>query len=420
MTERLLQYIWQFQYFNTSELETTKGEKIKVLYPGQWNHHQGPDFSHARIQIEQKIWAGNIELHLNSADWKRHGHHLNKQYDTIILHVVWKNDDLLLSERMPTLVLDHRISGLLLHQYQTWMKETSFIPCATQVYAVNNFTWISWKERLLIERMERKYYIIQSMLQNNRYHWEETLWWMLARSFGLYVNAASFEAIARSIPFTILVRHRVQLFQLEALLMGQAGLLNADRPDPYYQHLKNEYLFLRLKYALHPVPYTVLFLRMRPPAFPTIRLAQLAMMLHKNGSMLSYLLQAQEVKEIHLLLDIAAGDYWNDHFIFGEPGIYAPKHLGLQMANTIVINGVVPLVFAYGQFHQSEQYKSRALRWLETLSSEKNSTVQGFSKLGISSSNAAESQALVELKTQYCDHRHCLDCAVGNFILKRT
>lgn len=420
MTERLLQFIWQFQYFNAGGLETVAGEQVRIIHPGQWNSHQGPDFSNARVQIGNKIWAGNVELHVRASDWRRHSHHTDRNYDRVILHVVWLNDEIALSEKMPTVVLEDRIPVFLLQQYELWMNGSAFIPCASQIGRCNALTWISWKERLLVERLQRKYRQISAMLVNNHLHWEETLWWLLARNFGLYVNADAFEEMARSVPFKVLRRHRTQIHQLEALLLGQAGLLEGDRDDSYFVMLKKEYRFYRSKYDLAPIHAPVHFLRMRPPSFPTVRLAQLAMLLHTSESPLSSVLDATDIKSLLSFFDITANDYWHYHFTFDQVGACHPKTLGAEMIRNLIVNTAAPLVYAYGFFHNDEKLMVKAMEWLSRLPAEKNTVTRGFREAGVSCSHASDSQALTELKTQYCDKRRCLDCAVGNSILKHN
>ncbi|MBA4166074.1 MAG: DUF2851 family protein [Chitinophagaceae bacterium] len=418
MTERLLQFIWQFQYFNTHELETTAGDRLQIVYSGQWNNHQGPDFSDARVRVADKVWAGNVELHLLASDWHRHAHHTDENYENVILHVVWINDDNRLANKIPTLVLEDRIPVFLLQQYESWMHSSAFIPCANNAGSVNNLLWISWQERLLVERLQRKCLHIRSMLDINNDHWEETLWWLLARNFGLSVNAGAFEELARSIPFKILTRHKTQIHQLEALLLGQAGLLKDDREDNYLIMLRKEYAFYKSKYGLETIHSPVHFLRMRPPAFPTVRLAQLAMLLHSSVNIFSSMLEADSIKELNALLEITANDYWHYHYTFGQTSAYGPKTLGAHMICNIIVNTVVPVVFAYGYFQQQEKYTVKAMDWLSEMAAEKNHVTRGFLALGIESRNAAASQALIELKTQYCESRRCLNCAIGNAILK--
>ncbi|MBP6287992.1 MAG: DUF2851 family protein, partial [Ferruginibacter sp.] len=219
MTERLLQYIWQFQYFNAKELSTSEAELLQVIHPGMYNTNQGPDFTDAKINIEGTVWAGSIELHINSSDWKNHKHSSDKNYKNVILHVVWQHDvDLHLP--FSTLVLQDKVPKILLHRYDELMRADSFIPCERNIHAVSAITWTSWKERLLVERLQLKTGFISGFLQKNNFHWEETLWWLLARNFGSRLNSEAFEIIARSIPVSILAKHKNQVQEVEALLFG--------------------------------------------------------------------------------------------------------------------------------------------------------------------------------------------------------
>ena len=274
MTERLLQYIWQFQYYNRNDLTTASGEQLAIIHPGMYNTNQGPDFIEGRIRVGVNTWIGNIELHVNASDWHRHQHADDRNYHNVILHVVWNNDDTSLG-CFQTLVLSDRVPRVLLQQYETWMKGDYFIPCETSIGETDKLVWTSWKERLMIERFERRFVHIHQLLKKSKFDWEETFWWMVARNFGLFVNADAFLEIASSIPYNVLRRHRTQIHQLEAILFGQAGLLNAEFVEHYPAMLKKEYSFLQKKYKLQQVLVAVHFLRMRPACFPTIRLAQL-------------------------------------------------------------------------------------------------------------------------------------------------
>ncbi|MGB3008611.1 MAG: DUF2851 family protein [Chitinophagaceae bacterium] len=278
MTERLLHFIWQFQYFNKNDLVSTAGETVQVIFPGQYNTNQGPDFSDGKIKISKTTWAGTIELHLKTSDWIKHNHQSDKNYNNVVLHVVWEDDGT--KDAIPVLELRDRVSKILLQRYEELMKASSYIPCEKGIGAIRDITWKSWKDRLLAERLQRKTLAVEKFLSVNNFHWEETFWWMLARNFGIKVNADSFEAIARSIPINVLAKQKHQIHQLEALLLGQAGLLEENFKDDYPELLKREYKFLQTKYQLKPVSIPLHFLRMRPGNFPTIRLAQLAMLVH--------------------------------------------------------------------------------------------------------------------------------------------
>ncbi|HEV8285980.1 MAG TPA: DUF2851 family protein [Chitinophagaceae bacterium] len=417
MTERLLQFIWQFQYFNKSELLTSAGEIVQIIFPGQYNTNQGPDFSNAKIKIGTTTWAGNIELHFKTSDWKKHKHHKDGNYSNVILHVVWEND-IAQQNRVPILELKERVSKILLQRYEALMNASGFIACENSIHTVRDITWKSWKERLLAERLTRKAKAVEIYLQQSNHHWEETFWWLLARNFGIKVNADAFEEIAKSIPLTILAKHKNQIHQLEAILLGQAGLLNKNFKEDYPNMLTKEYQFYKNKYKLKPCNNPVFFLRMRPGNFPTIRLAQLAMLVHDSAHLFSKIKEAVSVNEIKKWFDVTANDYWHYHYSFSEVSSFKKKRLGTVMIENIIINTIAPVLFAYGNYHDDEKYKQKALQWLEETSAESNSITKNFQQLKIENKNAFDSQALIELKNEYCTKKRCLDCAVGNAILK--
>jgi hypothetical protein len=416
MNERLLQFIWQFQYFNKSGLATTTGEAIQVIFPGQNNSNQGPDFSDAKIRIGNAVWAGAVELHIHTSDWARHRHQHDRNYKNVILHVVWQHDGS--AGTAPVLELQSRVPKVLLLRYGELMNSPAFISCEKSIHRVREITWKSWKERLLAERLLRKAGTVESYLKQNNYHWEETFWWMLARSFGMKVNADAFEAIARSIPVNLLARHKSREHQLEALLFGQAGLLNRDFEEEYPVSLKREYQFQQTKYGLQPVHIPLLFLRMRPGNFPTVRLAQLAMLVHDSAHLFSKIKEADTVKDVKKWFDITAAGYWDSHYRFDEAAAFKKKKPGTAMIDTLIINTVAPVLFAYGNYRNEQKYKDKALQWLEETAAENNAITRGFGREGIESRSAYDSQSLIELKNEYYNEKRCLDCSVGNFLLK--
>ena len=418
MTERLLQYIWQFHYFTQASLSTIAGEQLQVIHPGTYNTQQGPDFKEARIRVGTTTWAGNIELHLNSSDWQKHKHSADRNYQNVILHVVWQHD-IKFELPFPTLELHDRISSLLIDRYDELMNQTSFIPCEKNIRQVDELSWTSWKERLLVERLQFRSQLAFRWLEENNYHWEETFWWMLARNFGIPQNADIFEKIAQSIPVNILSKHKNQLQQIEALLFGQAGLLENEFSESYPALLKREYHFYQSKYDLNPLQYRLFFLRMRPANFPTLRLAQLAMLVHESSHLFAKINEAASAKEIKELLNVTANDYWHYHYIFDELSSFRKKTLGEQMVNNIIINTVAPMLFTYGQYHMEDAFKEKAISLLEQLPVEKNKICDGFARLGIKNQTAFDSQALIQLKNEYCDKKRCLDCMIGAKLLKQ-
>ena len=416
MTERLLQFIWQFQYFNKGELQSTSGETIQVIFPGTYNTNQGPDFNDAKIKIGKTTWAGNVELHLLSSDWNKHNHQKDKNYNNVILHVVWEDD--FPDYNMPVLNLNNRVAKIFLQRYEELMNAQGFIPCEKTISSVKPIVLQSWKERLLAERLIRKSAIVETYLEQNNHHWEETFWWLLARNFGIKINADAFEAMARSIPLNILAKHKNQIHQLEALLMGQSNLLNEKFKEDYPIMLQKEYRFYKSKYKLRQNTYTPFFLRMRPGNFPTIRLAQLAMLINHSEHLFSKIKETNSVNDVKKWLDVTANDYWHYHYRFDEQSSFKKKNLGAAMVDNIIINTVCTVLFAYGHFNKEQKFKDRALQWLEEITAESNSITKGFEQSGLKNKNAHDSQALIELKNEYCSKKRCLDCAVGNALLK--
>lgn len=417
MTERLLQYIWQFQYFNNRNLETTSAESLMVVRNGLYNTNQGPDFLDARVKIGATEWAGNIELHVKSSEWLTHKHSNDQHYNNVILHVVWEDD---LKEKLPfpTLELQSRVSNILLKQYEELMQSPLFIPCQQHISLVPEIIFTAWKERLLVERLQQKALHIESLLSGNQYHWEEVFWWMLAKNFGIRINADSFEKIARSISINILAKHRNQLIQLEAILMGQAALLDKKFEEDYPNMLRKEYNFLQKKYRLKKAHAPLYFLRMRPANFPTIRLSQLSQLIHQSQHLFSAVRDADEISELEKLLSVTANDYWHYHYTFDEPTVFKKKVLGKQMIDNIIVNTIAPVLYAYGYINSNEKYKDKAMQCLAETTAEHNSITKGFEQLNISNSNAFDSQALIQLKNHYCNYKHCLQCTIGNRILK--
>jgi hypothetical protein len=373
MREQLLHFIWRFRYFNHHELFTEAGETVWIQAPGEPNVHQGPDFLHARISIGGILREGPVELHIRTSDWHRHAHDGDIHYREVVLHVVWENDLEDPPGGLPVLVLGHRISKLLLGRYRQWMDSRSFIPCERRLAAVDASTRTGWLQQLLWHRLQQRALFIRSCLEDNCQHWEETTWWLMARSLGQPVNAAAFEAIARSLPISLLMRQREDPARLEALLLKQAGSLN--------------------------VPLS--FLRMRPPHFPTVRLAQLAGLIARHSGWFGTIRDAESPRDLDRPLDVTA----------------AGHRMGNMIKKSLVINAFIPLLFAYGWLRGLPAYQEKALRWLEETRPEDNAILTGWRRLGVPVKNAADSQALLELKKSYCNGRKCLDCAIGQRLL---
>ncbi|MGZ5246566.1 MAG: DUF2851 family protein [Flavitalea sp.] len=416
MNEQLFQYIWQEQSFNTKELKLTSGENLKIIDPGMINRNQGPDFLDAKIRIGDTIWAGPIELHIKASDWFKHFHNEDLNYDLVILHVVWEND-LIISEDLPTLILQDRISVLMLNRFNTLMSNRSFIPCQELIKADRSELPLEFTTILIQSRLKRKAAKIIELVSDLNFHWEEVFWRQLARSFGGTVNGEAFFAMASSIPLTILSRHREQIHQLESLLLGQSNLLHENYGDSYLVMLQKEYQFLRKKYGLRPIRQKMQFLRMRPPGFPTIRLAQLAMLLRSQSQLFMLIRDHEDLNAAMSIFDVTANDFWHYHFLLNETGPFQPKRLGWDSICGIFINAVIPLLYAYAEYYRDMELHKRIDKWLRQLPAENNSIIRRFVDLGFCSSSALETQSLYELKSQYCDLKKCLECEIGSRLL---
>ncbi len=421
MTERLLQYIWQFQHFNTSTLITEQEDVLQIIKTGSLNTNQGPDFLNATIKLNEITLAGNIELHIKSSQWHQHNHSTDKNYKNIILHIVWQNDEQIKDangKEIPTLVLQNLVPKVLLDRYELLIKDTPSLPCSHYLPALSSIGWLSWKERLATERLLAKAELGLELFTSNNNNWEETFWHLLAYNFGLKVNADFFKQIAQTITVTTLAKHKNQIHQLEALLLGQANLLNEDFDNKYATMLQKEYAFLKKKYSLKTIQGSCLFLRMRPANFPTIRLAQLAMLISNSSHLFSKIKEINNIKDVQDLFNITCNDYWHYHYtLIDETTRYEPKKLGKQMIDNIIINTVVPVLFAYGHYLAENNYKLKAMHWLQAIKPEKNNITKQWEDYEIENKSAFDSQALIQLSNSYCKQKKCLDCAVGNKIL---
>jgi hypothetical protein len=421
MNEDFLYYLWKY-HLPGKTLTGSRNEEITIHHPGQQNYDSGPDFFNGKIKIDDTLWAGNIEIHTKSSDWYRHGHQEDPNYDNIILHVVYEDDRPVFrknGEPVPTLVLKDKFDKHLFERYQGFLLSKQWIPCGESISNVGHFEIMSWLHRLAIERLERKAGEIEQMLHENKSDFREIFYRKLLRSYGFKTNAEAFEQLAFSLPFTILTKHKDNLLQIEALLFGQAGMLRQEFDDDYPRQLQSEYRFLAQKYQLKPMqPEAWRFMRMHPPNFPTIRLAQFARLFHRSTALLQKILEAERLSDVISLLQTETSDYWKTHFRFDKPATARPKKMGKASLHLILINTIIPFVFVYGKETNQRQLREKSLEWLVALPSEKNHITRNFSLLGIKPENALQSQALIRLKTVYCQNKQCLRCGVGHHLLK--
>ncbi len=422
MNELLLQFIWRYRYYSSASLFTTAGESLIVKSPGILNHNQGPDFLAAHIQINQINWVGNIELHIYSSDFIKHQHHTDLRYQLIVLHVVWENDILLkdgYGNQVPTLVLANLVPKLLLNRYQFLMNSVKKLPCEGMISNINTLIWASWKERMVAERLMQKSIQLKGLLAQLRGNWDLLIWQLIAKYIGGKVNGDLFASIIQTVPYKVWKKYSADIEVLESLLMGQAGLLNKNTGDEYYMRLKKEYNYLQYKYQLDKPKKLAEFLRMRPTSFPTIRLSQLAVLMHRNPILLDFFKQGQSIKALQEFFALTATIYWNNHYVFGEASIDFPKKSGFQLQNNLIINVVVMVLYLYGNTQNNPIYKDHAVQLLISLPAELNQVLRIWQQNGIHSSSAFHSQALIHLQEYYCNKKSCLNCAVGNDILKR-
>jgi hypothetical protein len=421
MTEKFLHYLWKMKLLKTDELHSSSGERIQVIKSGEHNHDAGPDFLNARIRMGNTEWVGNVEIHVRTSEWNHHRHHTDSGYNNVILHVVYENDATVFHEdgtAVSSLELKHLFDPGTYETYQSLMQSAAWVPCAAQISRVNDITIIQYLHRLMTERLEQKVEPILLSLQENQNNWEETFYQSIAAAFGAKVNAEPFRMLARTLPLKILAKHKSSLFQLEALLFGTAGFLDEKFSDEYPNRLKKEFDFLRMRHQLKPMKKHVWkFLRLRPSNFPTIRLAQFAHLVFTSTHLLSKIIETNDLKTVIQLFECGTSEYWLDHYRFDKPSANRKKQLGKNAVELILINTVVPFLFVYGKLHDDEALSSRSLKWLEQVPAEKNSIITQWRKTGLAASSAFDSQALLQLKNNYCRNFRCLDCAIGHKIL---
>lgn len=418
MQEEFLHYLWKFRLFDNRELKTVEGESVDIIKCGEHNSDSGPDFFNAKIKIGKTLWAGNVEIHIRASDWEAHKHQHDKAYDNVILHVVYQADKELKrknGETIPTLELKTRIPKHLYQKYLSFKSSSDWTPCGTQIKNIDSFTLNHWLDRLLVERLERKSNPILASLRQNKNNWEETFYQFLARNFGLKVNSEPFELLARALPLSVLAKHKDNLLQLEALLFGTAGLLEKEFNDDYPRQLQKEFKFLKQKFKLKPMDASLWkFMRLHPPNFPTIRIAQFANLIFRSTHLFSKIL---ETKNIASFLECESSTYWLTHYRFDKLSPKRKKTLGNEAINNILINTIAPFIFVYGKQKNEETHIDSALELLEKTLPEKNSIISKWEELGVTAKSSYETQALLQLKNEYCTKKRCLECSIGAKLL---
>ncbi|MCB9045697.1 MAG: DUF2851 family protein [Chitinophagales bacterium] len=420
MQERLLHTIWQYSLYSPTELKTIQGEPITVVHPGRYNTDAGPDFLEAKIKVGNTTLAGHVEIHVRSSDWEKHGHEGDEAYKNIVLHIVHEHDADAGPANTPVLCIAPYVSQDVIAKYEYLSYAKSDLPCANHLADVKDIIKYSWLTRLLAERWEEKLGTWQELLDESAGDWSSLLYWRLAANFGFKVNADAFLALARSLPLNILAKHRENLLQVEALLYGQAGMLENIEDDVYPSALKTEYDYLRKKYKLTPIPaHSWKYMRLRPANFPTIRIAQFAALIHKSVHLFSVIIEKSTVQEIQPLFDVRAGHYWETHYNFGEAAEKdSKKNLGKSSIQNIIINTIAPIKFLYASQQSTEAEQEIALKLLDELPAERNHIIDTWTNNNWPPANASQSQAQIQLYNNYCSKKRCLNCAIGLSIVK--
>ncbi len=399
---------------------TTRGESISVLKLGEHNHNSGPDFFNAQLSIDGQLWAGNVEIHVKSSDWYVHGHEKDKAYDNVILHVVWEHDtDIFRNDNsvIPTLELKNFVDAHLINNYKELLQSKSWINCETHYSEVDEFVLNNWLERLYIERLERKSDEILKFLKDSQNDWEAVLFKMLLKNFGLKVNGEAFLSLANSLDYSVVRKLQHNTLDFEALLFGQAGLLEDDVQECYFLDLKKRYQFLKQKFKLNNQGVLPLqFFRLRPPNFPTIRLSQFVNLYVLEQQLFSKIINVNTVDELYILFGKGVTEFWRIHYTFKTVSKKSKKNISKSFIDLLIINTIIPLKFSYAKV-KGENIEEELFDLIKNLKIEKNSIVDKYLQLRTIEKNALSSQALLQLKTFYCDKNNCLQCAIGNSLI---
>lgn len=420
MKEEFLHYLWKYSLYDPESLLDNENKKIRVINPGEYNRDSGPDFFNARICIGDTNWAGNVEIHTSSSHFDNHGHNHDPAFDNVILHVVAINDKRVFNSKgIEVLTTTISFNPDLYDKYLELVNNPCIIACQDQIREIDPLFIRHWLGSVLIERLQDKMEQIMRIYSDTGKDWEETFYRLLVRYFGFRVNTEPFEMLAASLPFRIIRKHADNRFQIEALLFGTAGLLDEGLfrdaiNDDYYVSLIREYKILSAKYSLQPLHgFIWKFARLRPANFPTVRISQLAAMLSGTGGLFSRALECSNIKQLEGVFEVGASDYWSDHFIFGKKSRFSPKHTGSQASDLLLINAVIPAIFVYGKTRDQKEVSEKALSFLDEIPSEENSIIEEWKLIGIEAESAFYSQALIQLRNEYCKKRRCLDCRIG-------
>lgn len=425
MQEKLLHFVWQYQYFSSSRLLTGSGKRILVTHPGTYNLHAGPDFLFARLRIDGMEWRGHVEIHVRSSDWERHNHHLDPAYDAVILHVVWEHDSEVRRHEgsvLPVLILQHAISLSVFRKFNDLTQSLWHLPCHHHASSVPGPVFHEAMKRAMRRRMDENINRIRNMWLACGNHWEETALRLLIRYAGSGRNRAAFSRLAGLIPWTVLKRHADRPLHIEAMFFGVAGFLQGTARDSYHERLQREFIFLRKKYQLTVMEeHEWKFLRMRPAAFPTRRLAGLATLFCIRQTFFRDWVEMHEPEQWHLWFSLTLPEYWQKHHMFGRAAAMSPNAFGASQIQTFMLNVVIPLQSAYYSFQHAGDHTGLNVNHLyQSLPAENNKYIRLWKKAGITARTAWDTQALLSLYRYRCQKRKCLECPVGIDILSSS
>ena len=426
MKEEFLHYMWKYSLYDKERLVDNEKNKIIVLDPGEYNRDSGPDFFNARISVAGTIWAGNVEIHSKSSHFDNHGHQNDPAFNNVILHIVAENDKPVFNSKGEELLTaEISFDQSYYEKYTSLISNPYIIACQDDIKKLDIIPIRHWLNSLVIERLQSKMESILKTFSETGNDWEETFYRLLTRYFGFRVNTEPFEMLATALPLRIVRKHTDNIFQIEALLFGTAGLLEPGLfkealIDEYYRDLLKEYSILSSKYSLQPLHgWLWKFSKLRPSNFPTVRLSQLASMLAVSGGLFSKVLEATDLNVIKEIFEVPASRYWDDHFIFGKNSRSFTKHTGSQAADILLINSVIPLLFIYGRNRDNQAISEKALSFLEEIPPEENKILAEWEAAGLNAESAFFSQALIQLRNEYCKKRKCLNCRIGNNIISQ-
>ncbi|MBM1107986.1 DUF2851 family protein [Aurantibacter crassamenti] len=424
MREDLLHFIWKYKKLQLADLITSDNETVTIIDVGLHNHQSGPDFFNSKIKIGNQLWAGNVEMHLKSSDWYVHNHQQDSNYNNVILHVVWQDDSEIFRSdgtKIPTVALKNYISQDLLNNYQNLLNQSgkSFINCENEIASVDDFLLNNWKERLFFERLEAKSDLVYVLLKESNNDWEQVLFKMLLKNFGLKINGQAFMSLANALDFSILKKLRNDTFALESVFFGMSSLLEKNTiVDDYYIQLKKEYQFQKKKFELQEAAVQKPeFFKLRPSNFPTIRLSQLASLYSKHQNLFSVLINCNDLSEMYRLFNIKASEYWTNHYTFGKLSKKNPKRLTKKFIDLLIVNTILPIKFSHAKY-LGKVVDEEIQQLISHLKSEENTIVSNYKMLKVNIKNAGDSQAIIQLYNEYCSKNRCLQCAVGAELLK--